>query len=190
MADFRGAHEYSPSLDYKVAGFDIPEQSRSGFEQDGARAVQVGHQFTSDFRRADAQGFGPAKVVARWHQQPACGEAALDPGGGVDFERALSHNLPNKPPFDDRLADPRVRVEHISLFFDHQPAISAEVFGSSLVDVIIAQIHVAAAALAHGGFSRRGHFQRGPALEADDPPLFNGRLALRGGSMEDFFQPA
>ena len=56
----------------------------------------------------------------------------------------------------------------------------AEAFGNGLNDLVIGQVDVAAATLAHSGAGGFGHLQRGAALEATYLPLLDG--GLRGAN--------
>ena len=112
----------------------------------------------------------------RYDQSPR-GKGALEAGSRMDFQAALGHELADEAAFEHDFADVRVGVQQISLFFDHQPAMGPKILRDRLSDLIIGQVHMAAAFFAHGGFRRRGHLQVGPAVEATDLLLRDERLS-------------
>jgi len=58
-----------------------------------------------------------------------------------------------------------------------------------LRDLIVAEVHMTAAALAHGGAGRDGHFQFRAALEAVKVLLLDRRFLGFGGGALDFSEP-
>src|SRR5262249_43909128 len=112
--------------------------------------------------------FRPTKVVPGWDDELACRKAALDRGTGMNLQTAHANNFSNEPAFNDRITDHRVGVHDIAFFLQDKPAVGPEVFGNGLGDRVIAQVHVAAATLAHRGLGRGGHLEFSAALKADD----------------------
>lgn len=138
--------------------------------------MNIRSEFAGDFRPADAQKLGPLETVAGRNDEAARIEAAFDRGRRVNLQRAMGDDLANETPFDDRLADQRIGIEDVAFFFDNQASVSAKVFRNRLCDLIVAQVHMAAAAFAHGGLGGGRDVQFGSALETTDAPQLDGWL--------------
>ena len=78
--------------------------------------------------------------------------------------------LPVKFPPNDDLAGDGFGVENVTFWLNYEPALGFEIFGGGVVDVVIVQIQITAALLAHGGLGAGGNIQFRAALEANDPP--------------------
>src|SRR6185369_9422376 len=74
------------------------------------------------------------------------------------------------------VAHMRIRVQYVTLFFDYQSSMGSEVLGNRLIDLVIAQVHVAAAFLAHGGFCSGGYQKVRPTLKTFDRLLLDDGL--------------
>src|SRR4051794_31044784 len=102
------------------------------------------------------------------HDQTTRSEAAFNICCGIDFQRAARGNFPDESSLDNRLPNQRICVKYITLLLEHQPPISAEIYKNRLYDLIIAQIHMAAAPLAHRRFRGQRYFKFRVALETAD----------------------
>jgi hypothetical protein len=189
MADVGTANEDRAAFDDEVGRLDVAEKSGGGFEHDGAGALDAGNQFAANLSAAELQRFVPAKMGFRRDNQSARGKAAFDGGGGMDLEGALDSKFTDKPASDDRVGDAGVGVEEVTFFFDDESAKSAKVFRDGVGDLVIAQVHVAAALFAHGGGSRDGNLQVGTALEATDVFLLDVRFLQLGSGRLDVVEP-
>jgi hypothetical protein len=115
-------------------------------------------------------------MVSGRDDQPAGGEGAFDPRRRVNLERALGDQFADDPALDYRLGDERIGIHEVTFLFNDQPAVGAEIFDDSLSDLIIAQINVAAAALAHRRFGGDRHVQFRVALKTTNRFLIDDRL--------------
>src|SRR5262249_46257532 len=143
-------------------------------------------QFAGDLGRANPQSFAPAEMTARGDHQLPRRKGSLDAGRGVDLQGPLRHQLADEAPFDDRLPDVRVGVQQVALFLDDQPAVGPVILGEGLGDLIIPQVDMAAAALAHGRFGSLGHVQIRAALKTANAPQLNDGLWRFRDRFNDF----
>src|SRR5438094_986743 len=125
-------------------------------------------------------------MILRRNNEPARLETALEVRCRVKRQRMFRHQLAQKFPPDDGVAHDCFGVENVALGFDHKPAFGLEVAGDGVGDVVIAQVNVAAAALAHGGLGADGHLKCRAALETNQLAEFFRPLGRPGGGLGDF----
>src|SRR4030095_12790173 len=120
-------------------------------------------QFARDFGGADFDLFSPSEMVGRRDDQTGRVESAFDLSGRINRQRTFGDQLSEKTSFDNGVANDGFGVENIAFGFYDEGAFGLKVFGYRVGDAIILEIHVAATALAHGGFGVDHHFQLGAA---------------------------
>ena len=167
---------------------DVTEENGGGAQPHGAGGAEAGGEFAGDVGIAHEQRLGPEQDGIRRENQLARLEAALDLRGAMNLQR-VGVELAEELALEDGFTRDGVGVEQAACLLQDDPALGAEVFRERVGDVVILQIHMSAATLAHGGLRRGRNLQFHTALEADDSlhaaPQFRrgggaGRLSRAG----------
>src|SRR5713101_5500699 len=183
--NLRAAHDHGAFLDRQAGRLDPAKKTGRGFQRYRLLGAQIGHQFAADLRGYDGNGLAPMKTAAHRDNLPRGRKVPLDLRPRMDFQGALGRPLPQQPPLEDAFAGDRVRVEEKASGFDQEAAFGPEVFGNGVGNLVVPQIHVAAAPLAHGGLRRERHFQFRRAFETGDASGLTRRRLRPRGRTED-----
>src|SRR5881409_2372797 len=125
-------------------------------------------------------------MIFRRNNQPARPETSFDVRGRINRQGSFGGQFAQELPFDDGVAHDDLGVEDVTFRFDDELAFGFEISGNGVGDVIVAQVDMAAAPLAHGGLRADRHLQVGAALEAGDFPDLPRTLWRAGGRFEEF----
>src|SRR5436305_14621462 len=112
--------------------------------------MYFGDEIACDVSFDQVKGFGPAEAVSGWDDEARGLECAFDFGPGVNLQRALGGQLAEQPALEDGFADDGIGVEEKAAFFDDEAPFGFEMLGGCVGDLIVPQVDVAAAPLAHG----------------------------------------
>jgi len=186
--DAEVADEDGTGFDDDAARFDVPKHLGRGFEGDGAAGAEVGGEVAGDLGGVKSDGVLPGKVIAGRDDEAVGLEGALDLRGAVDGEGFFRGDLAKQAALEGDIAGDDLGVEDVDGGFDDEAALGLEVFGGGLVEGVILQIHVAAAALAHGGLGAGGDIEFRTALEAGDVLEVGGDLLAFGRRAEQLLQ--
>jgi hypothetical protein len=130
------------------------------------------------------------KPISGWDNQPPGFETSFNLRTAVDGQRAFSDEFAQEFSLDDRVSHQHFRVEDVALLFHDKEAFGPKILRDRAGDVIVPQIHVVAAPLAHCGFRGDRDLEFGPAIETSDFPSFDFRRTrsrrglTRGGRLE------
>jgi len=188
-ADFHGADQHGPFFDHKTSCLDIAKKAGGGSEDNRLAGMKIGYELAADFRRHKRQGVRPTKTVADGNDELRRLESAFDFGGVVDFKRALGGKLPQQSALENDFSADGIGVEKKTALFDDKSALGLEILGDGIGDLVIAQVHVAAAPLAHGGLCGERHIQFGATVETRDPPLTSIWLQRPGHRLLEVLKP-
>src|SRR5581483_1293054 len=164
------SHQDRSFFDDEILGFQVSKEPGGCAQDDGFNGMQVGHEFSRDVRSAGVNRFAPAEPVPRGNHQFRRFETALDLCGGMNCQRTLHHQLAEKTSLDHCLGHESFRIEHVAGRFDDERSLGFEVFRDCAGDVIVVEVHVAAAALAHRGLGADGNLEFSAAFETGDAP--------------------
>ena len=118
------------------------------------------------------------------NDEPARFETPFDVGGRINCQRTFHRQLAQDLPFDDGIAGDGLRVEDVAFRFDDELSFSFEIFGDGVGNMVVAQVDVGAATLAHRGLRAHRHLQFGAAVEAGDFPQLLRPLRRPGRGLE------
>ena len=184
-ADADIADEHGAGFDDEVCGFNVAEKNGGGFESDGFGGNEICGEFAGNFGGSDGDRFVPIESILCRDNKEAGGKGAFDLRTGVNGKGAFGIELAEESAAKDCFADEGFGVEDVAFGVNDEVALGAEVARDGASDVIIAQIDMRTAALAHGGLGGGRGDEFGAAIRTSEGPALDFLDGFRRFRIED-----